>query len=82
MRGGECPKCGSHDVYGSKDGPGIGYGDAVQWEVRTARRNEVSLECQTVLCAGCGYFEQYLLDERIRSDIAAAGGGSNWVRMG
>lgn len=75
MRNGQCPKCGSHEIYVSLNGGGVGEG----FSIRVLHGDSMSptREWQTFLCATCGYFEHYLLDEgkiaRIVEDPQTAG---------
>ena len=75
MKNGQCPKCNSHEIYASLNGGGIGEGFSVR--VLHAESMSPTREWQTFLCASCGYFEHYLLDEgkiaRIVEDPEKAG---------
>ncbi len=68
MRNGECPKCGSHEIYtNTEDGEGFG-GD----ESATLNCGLDSTEkWQTFLCTNCGYYENYLTDKILIADIVA-----------
>lgn len=80
MKNGECPKCGSHEVFASVEGPGIMSNDW-HWHVRTAYGMKLSESDQTLLCASCGYWENYLRHAEALHDIAANAGGENWVKV-
>lgn len=80
MRNGECPKCGSHEIYASKEGPGIAP-ESFTWYVLDAHRAGISLEDRTFLCSGCGYWENYLQNRKVIADIVANNGGRNWVKV-
>ena len=75
MKNGQCPKCNSHEVYSSVDGGGIGDGFSIH--VRDGDGMKPTRQWQTLLCAACGYYENYLLDEvkieRIVEDPQKAG---------
>ena len=66
MRNGECPKCGSHEIYTSnEEGDGFG-GDNSCMLSCGARFTE---KWQTFLCVNCGYYENYLTDKELIADI-------------
>ena len=75
MKDGQCPKCNSREVYSSNRGAGIG--DRFSIHVRDGDSMSPTREWQTYLCAACGYYENYLLDEvkiaRIVDDPQKAG---------
>ena len=75
MKNGQCPKCNSREVYASDNGAGIGDGFSIH--VRDGDGMKPTRQWQTFLCAACGYYENYLLDEaritRIVDDPQQAG---------
>lgn len=75
MKNGHCPNCDSPEIYATVDGGGIGDGFSIH--VRYDESMSPTREWQTFLCATCGYFENYLLDEtkiaRIVDDPQKAG---------
>lgn len=75
MKNGQCPKCSSREVYASLEGGGIGDGFAIH--VLDDQSMKPTRSWQTFLCAACGYYENYLLDEvriaRIVEDPQKAG---------
>ena len=75
MKNGQCPKCSSREVYVTLDGAGIGDGFSIH--VREGDAMKPTRDWQTYLCAACGYYENYLLDEvriaRIVDDPQKAG---------
>jgi len=80
VKNGECPKCGSQEIYASTDGPGIAP-DHWFWLIETANSVEISRDDQTLLCASCGYWENYLRNPKVVADIVANAGGKNWVKV-
>ena len=80
MKNGECPKCGSHEIYASTTGPGIAP-ENWRWNVATAHGAKVSVDDQTLLCAACGYWENYLRNPDAVADIVANAGGEHWVKV-
>ena len=75
MKNGQCPKCDSREIYFSNGGAGIGDGFSIH--VLDGDSMKPTRQWQTFLCAGCGYYENYLLDEvriaRIVDDPQKAG---------
>ncbi len=75
MKDGQCPRCNSREVYVSLDAGGIGAGFGIH--VLDGESMAPTRKWQTFLCADCGYFENYLLDEekiaRIVEDPQKAG---------
>lgn len=75
MKNGQCPKCNASDVYSSIGGGGIGEGFSIY--VRDGDGMKPTRQWQTFLCAACGYYENYFLDEvkiaRIVEDPQKAG---------
>ena len=51
------------------------------WSVLTARGGALSHDDQTLLCASCGYWENYLRNPEVIADIVANGGGENRVKV-
>ena len=80
VKDGQCPKCGSHEIYASTAGPGIGT-DNWCWYVKTADSASVSRDDQTLLCTSCGYWENYLRNPKVMADIVGTTGGKNWVKV-
>jgi hypothetical protein len=66
MKNGKCPKCGSATVYSIANGvmPGgrprqyIGFGGIYS-----------AVDCLTYLCATCGYYENYITDQKKLADV-------------
>ena len=79
MKNGQCPKCNSRDIYESREGGGIGDGFSVR--ILNGESMEPTRKWQTLLCATCGYYENYFLDEakiaRIVEDPQKAG----WMKI-
>lgn len=75
MKNGQCPKCGSREIYASTSSGGVG--DGFSLHVLLGEGMHPTRDWQTFLCASCGYFENYLLDEgkieRIVEDPQKAG---------
>ena len=61
MKDGQCPKCSSREIYSSQDKGGIGDGYSIH--VLDGDGMVPTRKWQTLLCATCGYYENYLLDE-------------------
>ena len=61
MKIGQCTKCNSREIYASVDGGGIG--DGFGLHVLAGDSMKPTRQWQTFLCAACGYYENYLLDE-------------------
>ena len=61
MKDGQCPRCNSREIYASLDKGGIGDGYSVH--VLDGDGMVPTRKWQTLLCAACGYYENYLLDE-------------------
>lgn len=80
VKDGKCPKCGSHEIYASTEGPGIAPKNWM-WYVSTANGVEISLDDQTLLCTSCGYWENYLRNPKAIADIVVNAGGRNWVKV-
>lgn len=81
MRNGECPKCKSHEVYGTtKDMPGITFD---VWHLKVSNSSSATLctQNQTFLCANCGYWESYILDREILADIVNNTDKTEWVKV-
>ena len=68
MKNGECPKCGSHEIYTSPD-DGDGFGGNESSSLNCGLRS--TEKWQTYLCANCGYYENYLTDRNLIADIIA-----------
>lgn len=79
MKNGQCPKCNSREIYVSLKGGGVGF------EPRIAVQNplgmESTLKWQTLLCAACGYFENYLLDELKIAQIVDNPQKAGWKKI-
>ena len=79
MKDGQCPKCNSREVYVALDGGGIADGFSIH--VRDGDSMKPTRQWQPFLCAACGYYENYLLDEvriaRIVDDPQKAG----WTKV-
>lgn len=76
MKNGQCPKCGSTNVYTRRQG--IEYERSMKLGIiiRTAGGTMPS-PLDNYICTGCGYFESYIADERKLDDVA-----SNWDKVG
>jgi len=80
MRNGECPRCGSHDIFASKNKPGIA-AESIGWNMLTSKGATWEDSGQTLLCAGCGYWESYVTNKAYISEIVDHDGGINWARV-
>jgi predicted nucleic-acid-binding Zn-ribbon protein len=79
VKNGQCPKCSSREVYASVDNGGIGDGFSVH--VLYGESMSPTREWQTFLCASCGYFENYLLDETKINRIVEDPARSGWKKV-
>jgi ribosomal protein S27AE len=82
MRDGKCPKCGSAEVYASRNGLGVGEGFKVglRPHIEPGFRGML-VPHQTdglwqFLCGRCGYVEMYLLDDQALAFVR-----ERWVRV-
>lgn len=79
MKSGQCPKCGLQEIYASLDGGGIGEGFTVR--VLHGESMSPTRQWQTLLCASCGYFENYLLDEAKIANIVEDPQKAGWKKV-
>jgi predicted nucleic-acid-binding Zn-ribbon protein len=79
MKNGQCPKCDSREIYASVDGGGIGDGFSVH--VRDDDSMKPTRQWQTLLCAACGYYENYLLDEVRIGQIVEDPQKAGWKKL-
>jgi len=63
MRSGQCPKCGSIDVYSKKDGFSGGF------SIRVKQFEQVYARTEDYVCLSCGHFEQYIVNLNDISDL-------------
>ncbi len=78
MKNGKCPKCNSANVY--KNISGIEYGDEGGWieiwmgtpDSRSGKQSTF----ESYLCADCGYFENYLLNQDVLKEVRL-----KWARV-
>ncbi len=68
MRSGLCPKCQTPTVYRKRQGISIG-GSNGQVHVHTSWVVAGS-PVESYVCSRCGYFENYILDDRKMSEVA------------
>ena len=80
MKNGQCPKCNSREVYSSVDGGGIGDGFTVH--VLEGDSMAPTRKWQTILCATCGYYENYLLDDVKIARIVEDPPKARWKKIG
>jgi predicted nucleic-acid-binding Zn-ribbon protein len=83
MKNGKCPKCGSGEIYRYNDpeiGGGVGWGDSPnQIRIKSKWGSDTSKKWETLLCTGCGYYENYILDRTVLDAVIAGDGG--WTRV-
>jgi predicted nucleic-acid-binding Zn-ribbon protein len=79
MKNGQCPKCSSREIYASTDGGGIGDGFSVQ--VLDGDSMKPTRQWQTFLCADCGYYENYLLDDVKIARIVEDPQNAGWKKL-
>ena len=79
MKNGQCPKCGSQEIYFSEKGGGIG-GREQTLEVKNSG-SPYAYAWQTFLCANCGYYENYLLDAQKIASIKANPKKEGWKKV-
>ena len=79
MKSGQCPRCESRNIYASLDGGGIGAG----FGIHVLERGSMAptRQWQTFLCAACGYFENYLLDEEKIAGIVEDPQKAGWKKI-
>ncbi len=87
MRDGKCPRCGNSDVYRChvpRQGGGISAaGDnSHMLLVRDVYSWEITMEWETLLCAECGYYENYLLDRPLITRLTTKPENSIWKKVG
>ena len=79
MKNGQCPKCNSHEIYASMKAGGIGDGFSIH--VLNDEGMHPTRKWQTFLCAACGYFENYLLDEVKIAQIVEDPQKAGWQKI-
>jgi hypothetical protein len=80
MKNGQCPKCNSREIYASADGGGIG--DGFSLLVLTEEESmKPTRQWQTYLCATCGYYENYVLDETSIGRIVENPQKAGWKKI-
>ncbi len=79
MRDGECPKCGSHEVFVSTWPGGLCDGSVESLHV-TTDSGDPRDEGRFYVCVECGFLEHYL-DENVLAKIAAIPNGRNWSKV-
>jgi predicted nucleic-acid-binding Zn-ribbon protein len=67
MKNGNCPKCGSSNVYHETNG--IYVPNTLGTFIRTADGN-VGSRTDDYICADCGYIERYVADEHKLKEVA------------
>lgn len=80
MKNGECPKCHSQAIYVS-DGTGGGIGGHEHTLEVQNSGSWNTYDWQTLLCADCGYYENYLLDKRKLANIKANPQKEGWKKL-
>jgi predicted RNA-binding Zn-ribbon protein involved in translation (DUF1610 family) len=76
MRNGQCPKCGSWDVYIGTNIPvkrGTYYSNSIPIKGHWAQSHAI---LDNYVCVSCGYVESYILDPGKLKEIA-----ENWDRV-
>jgi predicted nucleic-acid-binding Zn-ribbon protein len=79
VKNGQCPKCNSREIYSSLEGGGIGDGFSVH--VLDGEGMVPTRRWQTFLCAACGYYENYLLDEEKIANIVEDANKAGWKKV-
>ena len=79
MKNGQCPKCNSHEVYSSQGKGGIGDGFSIH--VLDGEGLVPTRKWQTLLCAKCGYYENYLSDEAKLAKIVEDPLKAGWKKI-
>ena len=79
MKNGQCPKCNSREIYSSLDMGGIGDGFSVH--VLDGDGMVPTRKWQTLLCATCGYYENYLRDEEKIARIVENPQKAGWKKV-
>ncbi len=82
MKNGKCIKCMSENVVVSKSEHGGSVGPGFTLSVMAEGNAMYATKLwQTYLCLDCGYFENYLTDNKILETIKANLAKSNWKRV-
>ncbi len=71
MKNGQCPNCGSTNIYRNPNGVDYG-GDTYQielWVGSEDDRSALQSDFISQICADCGYFENYITDKDILKEI-------------
>ncbi len=76
MRRGLCVKCGTPTVYRKLNGIGHGGGSQGSVYVYTSWLTSPS-PVESLICTRCGYFENYVVDERKMSEVT-----KTWEKVG
>ena len=79
MKNGQCPKCNSREIYESVESGGIGEGFSIR--VLDGEGMVPTRKWQTYLCAACGYYENYLLDESKIARIVENPQKAGWKKV-
>jgi hypothetical protein len=73
MKNGQCPKCHSTNIFKNvngidwgNEGSGIGI-----WIGSINSRSIAWSDCDSYICADCGYFENYILDKDVLQKVQA-----------
>lgn len=87
MRDGQCPKCGKNNVYRCQV-PGQGGGISMDLEtprilhMRDVYNWEIVKDWETLICADCGYYENYLLDKALIARVIGNPNSQVWKKVG
>jgi len=76
MRRGLCPKCRTPTVYRRLNGISNGSGTNGSVYVHTSWLTSPS-PVESLICTRCGYFENYVIDERKMAEIT-----NTWEKVG
>ena len=74
MKNGACPQCDSKEVYETENGIGGS-------EITFIKRGRFGLMATTMLsylCVKCGYFENYITNEKHLDEISKSG---RWIKV-
>jgi len=73
MHNGHCPQCNSSDVFKKKRG--VFFGNGV-FSVNTGGLVLLGTDFESFVCANCGYFENYIVDNAKLQEIR-----EKWTRV-
>jgi len=87
MRDGNCPKCGNRNVYRCQvpgQGGGITMNPDTPWllHLRDVYNWEMTKGWETLICADCGYFENYILDKALLAKVIFNPNSQVWKKVG